>query len=136
MKFAVRCACWLPLLVAVTGCGSKPPSKVDMAGQVLQQDGKAPTEPLVVIFDPQETRNAKTRPAALVQEGRFQDQGLPGRYKISVNHIGNQGAANPAGGAKQGPSSPGPPIKPKKVSPAENTIPPEGKKDITLSLQD
>lgn len=145
---SARAQRWVGLLLLVTvtlplaGCKKKPPTPVAVKGRALDAAGKPLTD-LLLVFHPQDKENQSQVPSAILKEGHFEVQCLPGRYRVTLGVIPVAGQAPASSGVLVDPgkadnpkqdSIPAP-YRNSTNSPWEITISENGKADLELRLQ-
>ena len=132
------------LLLALAGC-AKPPDPVTVRGKVVQN--KKAKGGVLVTFWPQDSRQKLPPPALADDQGQFEVQCVPGKYKVTIiaPSQGAEAAAEAGGPATA--NNPSAPARgaPGFVSPMANDptrsrlaieVPAGGISDVVLRLDD
>jgi hypothetical protein len=127
------------LCVVLAGCRKPPPVPVPVKGRVQGPPGQS-VNGLLLTFYPDDESNKKGRLLSKVldEEGRFEGECLPGRYKVTLApvpiHVGGDPAG--AGAGKPGRGTPGPAkAEGLKHSWKDITIPPGGTDSLVLKVR-
>jgi hypothetical protein len=129
-------------LICAGSCKPRQPDPVEVAGRVEWGAGR-PLDGVVITFHPDDEANKKGNLlSAPVERGQFSGKCLPGRYKVTLTSLAG-GSRHPAGATD--PGSGAAPEKGGGAIPAQFrnatetplvvTVPPEGKKDILLTVR-
>ena len=139
---SVRLAVFCLALLLAGSCKPRQPDPVEVAGRIEWRPAR-PVDGAVVTFHPADEVNKKgSLLSAPVQAGQFSGKCLPGRYKVTLTPLA-VGSLNPAGGTNPGtgaaPDKGGGTIPTRfrdaTETPWDVTVPPEGKKDILLTVR-